>query len=62
LTSDVQCDIELALEASHVTVNNEQKSGLTVTEEIVSGGCYNGWSWSGVADPFLGGGGRERVW
>ena len=36
LTSDVQCAVELALEANHVTVNNEQKSGVTITEEVVN--------------------------
>ena len=36
LTSDVPCNVELALEANHVFINNEQKSGVTITDEIVS--------------------------
>ena len=37
LSSGAQCDVELALEANHVTVNNEQKAGVTITEEMVQG-------------------------
>ena len=39
LTSDLQCTLEMALLANHVQVLNEQKSGMSVTEEMVSE-CY----------------------
>ena len=35
LTSDLQCTLEMALSANHIQVLNEQKSGMSVTEEMV---------------------------
>ena len=35
LTSDMSCDIELALLANHIQVNNEQRAGISLTEEMV---------------------------
>lgn len=35
LTSDMSCDIELALQANHIQVNNEQRSSVSLTEEMV---------------------------
>ena len=34
-SSDVQCSLEIALWANDVQVNNEQKAGAIVTEELV---------------------------
>ena len=34
-SSDVQCSLEIALWANDVQVNNEQKAGVIVTEELV---------------------------
>ena len=34
-SSDVQCSLEVALWANDVQVNNEQKAGAIVTEELV---------------------------
>ena len=36
LTSDLQCSLEIALWANHIQVLNEEKSALSVTEEMVS--------------------------
>ena len=38
LSVDSTCDVKLALEVNHVTVNNEQKSGITITDEMVGAG------------------------
>ena len=35
LTSNLQCDVELALDANHVMVNNEQKSRIKITDDEV---------------------------
>ena len=35
LTSDMSCDIELALQANHIQVNNEQRLSVSLTEEMV---------------------------
>ncbi len=32
---DMSCDVGLALDVNHVAVNNEQKSGITITDEMV---------------------------
>jgi len=34
-SSDVQCNLEIALLANDVQVNNEQRAGVSVTEEQV---------------------------
>ena len=35
MTSDLQCNLEIALWANHIQVLNEEKSGLSITEEMV---------------------------
>jgi len=35
LSADVSCDVELALDVNHVTVSNNQKSGISITDEMV---------------------------
>ncbi len=41
LTSDLQCNLEIALWANHIQVLNEEKSGLSITEEMVREIPYN---------------------
>lgn len=40
LISDFQCNLEIALWANHIQVLNEEKSGVSVTEEMVGGTKY----------------------
>ncbi len=35
-SSEAPCDLEVALSANHIEVNNEQRSSIAVTEELVS--------------------------
>ncbi len=41
LTSDLQCNLEIALWANHIQVLNEEKSALSITEEMVREIPYN---------------------
>ena len=35
-SADVPCNLEIVLLGNHIEVNNEQRSGMAVTEELVS--------------------------